>query len=474
MDSHYFSYQTMPSDAAPVSAHSLSPQSRAPAQNGRAATRIVAPEDVDGALRYSPLTSVVPVSGGKTSFLLVKSLISLLVLDTLPLPQFTPNFPTRLAPNQEQQQRTSEYLSLMNRRAQSSTELALQKDELENTLNLIGKVEDGYLYVYKPMPLIAVVSRHLPMPPTLQQHLLSIPTPQARLISDHLHRKSWSKQLLISVVNNNYQLYLTSDPTPLTPENHPFTPHRYAHHLQQAGGSPSPAMTGHELNHLATSKNTFQPQSSRRMQTFSVDITTRPMQPTPASSVASSSYKRQKNSHNQYERQSVSPTPTRRVMEKDRVDGLVSQFMTFLEDIFEAEDAFNPDAEHPTEGFRLFFSLDSLREERPWLSRETHRKLDTHIRKLRKTIAAREGLRINTQDLARITGICERAVKAADMLNLKEIDADETAEREWIVEKLQRVENAILASNVIMLLIKGRGTDQQVCVSVMRLTIDLF
>ena len=232
-------------------------------------------------------------------------------------------------------------------------------------------------------------------------------------------------------------------------------------------------MSGHELNHLTT-KNTFQTQSSPGKQIFSVEITPRPMQPTPASSVASSSYKRHKLSHNQYERQSVSPTPTRRVMEKDRVDGLVSQFMTFLEDIFEAEDAFNPNAEHPTEAFRLFFSLDSLHEERPWLSRETHRKLDTHIRKLRKTIAAREGLRIDTQALTRITAICERAVKAADMLNLKEIDADDDAEREWIVGKLQKVENAILSSNVIMLLIKGRGTDQQVRVSIMRLTVDLF
>src|SRR5947207_11757302 len=136
MDPHNYSYQTMPSDATPFSAHSLSPQSRAPAHNGGGRTRIMAPEDVDGALRYSPLTSVVPVSGGKTlsASLPAKSLISLLVLDTLPLPQFIPNFTTRLAPDQEQQQRTCEYLSLMNRRAQSSTELALQKEELENTL----------------------------------------------------------------------------------------------------------------------------------------------------------------------------------------------------------------------------------------------------------------------------------------------------------------------------------------------------
>jgi cohesin loading factor subunit SCC2 len=149
-------------------------------------------------------------------------------------------------------------------------------------------------------------------------------------------------------------------------------------------------------------------------------------------------------------------------MEKERVDDLVDQFTTLLEDIFEAEDAFNPDAEIPTEGSLAFFSLDSLREDKPWLSREGHRKLDVHLRRLGKTIAAREGLRIDTGDLMRITGICERAVKAAEMIDLKNIDDEEDAEREWVVGKLGKVENAILASNVIMLLISGRGTDQPV------------
>jgi len=83
-------------------------------------------------------------------------------------------------------------------------------------------------------------------------------------------------------------------------------------------------------------------------------------------------------------------------------------------------------------------------------------------------------LRIETGDLARITGICERAVKAAEMIDLKEIEGDEDAEREWVVGKLQKVENAILAANVIMLLITGRGTDQQVYLSFCWLTVDLF
>ena len=149
-------------------------------------------------------------------------------------------------------------------------------------------------------------------------------------------------------------------------------------------------------------------------------------------------------------------------MERDRIDAMVNQFVTLLEDIFEAEDAFNPDAETPTEGSIAFFSRVSLREEKPWLSKEVHRKLDMHLRKLAKTTVARGNLRVGTGDLTRITGICERAVRAAEMIDLKNLDDGEDAEREWVVAKLGKMENAILASNVIMLLIAGRGTDQQV------------
>ena len=60
------------------------------------------------------------------------------------------------------------------------------------------------------------------------------------------------------------------------------------------------------------------------------------------------------------------------------------------------------------------------------------------------------------------------------MIDLKEIEGDEDAEREWVVGKLQKVENAILAANVIMLLITGRGTDQQVASSFGWLMVDLF
>ena len=230
-------------------------------------------------------------------------------------------------------------------------------------------------------------------------------------------------------------------------------------------------MPGNSSNRVPSSIS----HSPVRRQTFAVEIPVRTSQPTPSSSIASSSYKRQKLA-NQPRRESTSPTPAHRIIEKDRVDGLINQFTTLLEDIFEAEDAFNPESENPTEGSATFFSQNSLREDKPWLSRKMHRKLDIHVRRLGKTIATREGLRIDTGDLARITGICERAVKAAEMIDLKNFDDDEEedAERSWVVGKLQKVENGILAANVILLLIAGRGTDQQVHSFFKRLMADIF
>jgi hypothetical protein len=53
----------MPLEGSGPSSHSLASQSFTGAQNGDMQQR-TAPEDVDSALRYTPLTSVVPVSGG--------------------------------------------------------------------------------------------------------------------------------------------------------------------------------------------------------------------------------------------------------------------------------------------------------------------------------------------------------------------------------------------------------------------------
>jgi hypothetical protein len=252
------------------------------------------------------------------------------------------------------------------------------------------------------------------------------------------------------------------DPTPLTPEGQTAPFDRIIQQPQEGAPFATPIPV-YDANLRPYSTTFLPPQGSPRRQTFAVEIISRPKQPTPSSSVASSNYKRQKLAHDQLRRGSTSPTPTRTIMEKDRVDTMITQFTTLLEDIFEAEDAYNPEAEVHTEGSMTFFSYDSLREEKPWLSREVHRKLDIHLRKLARTSAVRGGLRVDTGKLARITSICERAVRAADMVDLKNIDdEEEDAEQDWIVGKLGKIENAILAANVIMLLITGRGTDQQV------------
>src|SRR5271170_8434125 len=142
------------------------------------------------------------------------------------------------------------------------------------------------------------------------------------------------------------------DPTPVTPETVNMS-------LDRTPQPPSPHLTS--TTNLMSIIDSSRPHSSftapsPRRQSFAVEIVTRPMQPTPSSSIASSNYKRQKLSHDHAPRESSSPTPTRSVMERDRVDAMVSQFKTLLEDIFEAEDAFDPEAETPSEGSMAFFS----------------------------------------------------------------------------------------------------------------------
>jgi len=256
---------------------------------------------------------------------------------------------------------------------------------------------------------------------------------------------------------------LTVDPTPLTPENNiPST--RMSQPLPFKGdySDAIPGQNPLKPNYV----NAPQPQGPPNRQSFTVEVTAHPrhpaMEPTPTSSIASSTYKRQKLSHGPGRQASLSPTPQRAMVEKDRVDALINQFATLLEDIFEAEDAFNPRAEIPTEGSLTFFASESLHEEKPWLSKEVHRKLEAHLKRLAKTRAGRDGLTIDAADLGRLTGICERCVKAAEEIDLKSLEDDKDAERDWVVKKLGKVENAILAAHVIMLLIAGRGSDQQV------------
>jgi hypothetical protein len=263
-------------------------------------------------------------------------------------------------------------------------------------------------------------------------------------------------------------ILLTTDPTPMTPEHH-HTAERMPQQAPPSGNFsvvvPSQNIDKQKFTNASQYHAQITPHELPKRQSFAVEISVSPvrpiMQPTP-SSITSVHHLKLKTFPTTGRQASLSPTPQRSVVEKDRVDALVNQFETFLEDIFEAEDAFNPDSEVPAEGSLTFFASESLPEEKPWLSREMHRKLDAHLRRLSKTSAGREGSRLDVAELARITAICERCVKAAEEIDLKDLEDDEDAERHWVITKLAKVENAILAGNVIMLLIAGKGTDQQV------------
>jgi hypothetical protein len=220
------------------------------------------------------------------------------------------------------------------------------------------------------------------------------------------------------------------------------------------------APAGEGVQRITERKHLVPSPERERMVSVEIISRTRPSKFTPPSPESPLASKRL--SIDNLRQSSISPLPRRTLVEKDRIGDLVAKFTALLEDIFEVDDAFNLEAENPSEDSLTFFAYESLREEKPWLSKEMHRKLDSHLRKLGKIKAARDTLSTHTNSLARITGICERAVKYAEEVDLKNLDDSEDAEQDWTVSKLGRIENAILAANVIMLLIAGRGTDQQV------------
>jgi len=344
-----------------------------------------------------------------------------------------------------------------------------------NTLHVLNQIDDNQLYPAFPLhtfPPMLIYSSRFKSPPQFAHF-----TPASHPTVHNTTDLGLFASAVLDHTTSNFRCILTAsttesndiDPTPSTPSvtASPSLERRPAPNEPQTPFSiPIPF---YDANMRPLSSTSLPPRSPKR-QSFAVEIVQRPMQPTPSSSIASSTYKSKKATtaaHPHQRRISTSPTPTHNLAEKDRVEAMVSQFSILLEDIFEAEDAFNPEAEEPTEGSLAFFATDSLRDERPWLSTQMHRKLDVHLRKLARTVVGRHGggdsgLRIDTGDLARITGMCERAVKAAEMVELKELGDEDDPEREWMMNRLGRVENAVLAANVIMLLIMGSGTDQQV------------
>lgn len=131
-------------------AHQNSPRnlsSLQPSSNG--VMEIVTPEDVDSALRYTPLSSVVPISGGICPFLQKWRQLLLIyvwtVLKVLPSPQVAWFYPSTLVPNPDQETRTQGYFDLMNRTPQNHVQEAFQREEFRNMINLLNQVDTRHM-----------------------------------------------------------------------------------------------------------------------------------------------------------------------------------------------------------------------------------------------------------------------------------------------------------------------------------------
>jgi hypothetical protein len=111
-----------------------------PHQGGR--PRVIPPTDINGALRYTPMTSVVPPTGGKNSFLKSGTLLMTTVLQVIPPPQFAYSFPTEFPLNPETEAQLQQYFDLMGRNAFTPQERDFQLEEMRNILNLVNQVDD--------------------------------------------------------------------------------------------------------------------------------------------------------------------------------------------------------------------------------------------------------------------------------------------------------------------------------------------
>jgi hypothetical protein len=134
-------HQICPEGIAP--SHQLAPQSLSQQQNPL--RQFKAPNDVDGALRLTPLTSVIPASGGKSSR--VEQEVNFLVaLNVLSSPKFACVYSSKLTVNPDQENRTQEYFKMLNVYPRSPTEEAFQREEFRNTVSLLNQVDDRHLY----------------------------------------------------------------------------------------------------------------------------------------------------------------------------------------------------------------------------------------------------------------------------------------------------------------------------------------
>lgn len=117
-------------------------------QLGEKALRQPVPEDVDGALQFTPLTSCVPASGGKFPHVPIHKTANMnAVLNVLPPPHFAClDSANNLTLSSEQERQLNDYFSVLNRGPQNAAEDAFQREQFKQTIDLLNQVDDRHLY----------------------------------------------------------------------------------------------------------------------------------------------------------------------------------------------------------------------------------------------------------------------------------------------------------------------------------------
>ncbi|KAL2800051.1 sister chromatid cohesion C-terminus-domain-containing protein [Aspergillus keveii] len=150
---------------------------------------------------------------------------------------------------------------------------------------------------------------------------------------------------------------------------------------------------------------------------------------------------------------------TRLRAQKEEADAALVKLQDILHEIFEAEDQFDPGASDTVPN-SVFVSPQSLEASGPFLSSDTH----TRLQKAMKKVVGFSRLQdIPSDYLNRVQKLCERPMLAAQSPDLKLEDAsDESAAHDWL-KKLDDMHNAILAVNSLLQTMSGTRSARDLC-----------
>ncbi|KAL3453155.1 sister chromatid cohesion C-terminus-domain-containing protein [Aspergillus insuetus] len=145
--------------------------------------------------------------------------------------------------------------------------------------------------------------------------------------------------------------------------------------------------------------------------------------------------------------------------QREEADAALIKLQDILHEIFEAEDQFDPGTSD-TAPNTIFVSPQSLEASGPFLSSDTH----TRLQKAMKKVVGFNRLQdIPSDYLNRIQKLCERPILAVQAPDLKLEDAsDESAAHDWL-KKLDDMHNAILAVNSLLQTMSGTRSARDLC-----------